>query len=343
LELSWSAILKVTTVFFAAYLVYLIHNILVLSVFGLIISILFEAPIRLLEKKVPRTLAIAFLYIFIFSIISFLIYLPASRIVTEAKNFIKLFPLYFEQFSPALRGLGIEAFKSLDAFIQTLESIALTTTSNIFNVFFNIFGGITSTIYVISIAVFFSLEGKSIENALILFFSEKDKRFINNLWRKCEKKVGFWFLKTMLGCLFISIATFISLLVLRANYPFSLAIIGGAFNFVPVIGPVLASLLIFVVLAFDSLPKAIIGLLIYFIVQQIENNIVSPMLSKKLTGLSPTLVLISLAAGGKLFGILGAILTVPLIGIIVEFAKGILERRREEAGVAAEIEEVQKV
>ncbi len=335
-SISWITIFKVAAVFFAAYLVYLIYDILVLSIFGLVISILFEAPVRLLEKKMPRWLAILFLYVSIFVVISLLIYLPASQVVAEISQFIKFFPLYFEQISPGFRILGIEAFKDLDNFIQAIEGIAQTMTSNILNVLFNIFGGISSTIFVISMAIFLSLEKNSAQKGLTLFFSEKDRRFIQSLWRRSQRNVGFWFLRTFIGCLFIGLISYAALLILKAGYPLSLSIIGGALNFVPIIGPILAGFLIFIVLALESLPKALIGLLIYIVVQQIENNILSPMLSKKMTGLSPILVLISLAAGGKLFGILGAILTVPLMGIIVEFIKGILERKREEIGVTEE-------
>lgn len=330
-SISWTTIFKVAAVFFAAYLVYLIHDILVLSVFGLVISILFETPVRLLEKKMPRALAILFLYIFVFVVISLLIYLPATQVVAEVGQFIKFFPLYFEQISPGFRILGIEAFKDLDNFTQAIEQMAQVMTSNVLNVLFNIFGGISSTIFVISMAIFLSLEKNSVQNALALLFSEQDRRFIQSLWRRSQKNVGFWFLRTFIGCLFIGLISYIAFLILKAGYPLSLSIIGGALNFVPIIGPVLAGFLIFIVLALESLPKALIGLLIYVIVQQIENNILSPMLSKKMTGISPILVLISLAAGGKLFGILGAILTVPLMGIIVEFVRGVLERKREEA------------
>jgi len=331
LEISWGTILKVVVAFFCFYLVYLIKDILILTVFGLVISILFEAPLRLVEKRIPRALAVILLYLFVFSSLCFLIYLPASRIVSEIGQFIKLFPLYFEQISPPLRELGLEAFNDIENFVNALEEVVRVMTTNILNVLFSIFGGIVSTIFVISIAIFLSLEGRSVEKGLGLLFSEEEKKFAHSLWRRCQRNVGFWFLRLALGCLFVGIISYIAFLVLRANYPLSLALMAGALNFIPIIGPVLASFVMFIVLALDSMPKAFLAVIIYTIVQQIENNILTPFLTKRFTGLSPTLVLISLAAGGQLFGILGAILTVPLVGIVVEFAKGLLERRKEMA------------
>jgi len=327
LEISWATILKVAIAFFAFYLIFLIKDILILSLFGLVISLLFEAPIRIFEKKLPRGLAVAFLYVLVFSVITFLIYLPASSIVEEVRRFVQLFPFYFEQLSPSFRSLGIEMFSDIDNFISAMERIVQLMTDNIFNVLFSIFGGITSTIFVVSMAIFLSLEGKIFETNLILFFSEGDKPYIKSLWRRCQKRIGFWFLRTILGCLFVGVASYLSFLVLGVNYPLSLAFLGGAFNFVPIIGPTLAAFLILITLALDSFSKAFFAFLIYIIIQQIENNIVGPLLVKKFTGLSPTLILMSLAIGANLYGLLGAILAVPLIALCVEFVKGILKNK----------------
>jgi len=79
----------------------------------------------------------------------------------------------------------------------------------------------------------------------------------------------------------------------------------------------------------DSLSGALFGVLIYTVLQQVENNIVGPLLVKKFINLSPVLVLVALAAGGKLFGLLGAVLMVPLVGVIVEFTMGFLQARKE--------------
>ncbi len=331
LEISWSTILKVAIAFFAFYLIFLNKDILILSLFGLVISLLFEAPIRILEKKLPRGLAVAFLYVLIFSSITFLIYFPASNIVEEVRRFVQLFPFYFEQIAPPLRNLGIKMFNDIEDFINAMDGIVQLLTDNIFNVLFSIFGGITSTIFVVSMAIFLSLEGKIFETNLMLFFPEEDKTYVKSLWRRCQKRIGLWFLRTILGCLFVGITSYISFRILGANYPLSLAFLGGAFNFVPMIGSTLAGFLIFTTLALDSVPKAFFALLIYIIIQQIENNIVGPLLVKKFIGLSPTLILMSLAIGANLYGLLGAILTVPLIALCSEFAKGILKKKRKTA------------
>ena len=265
LDISWGTIFKVGLAFFCFYLIYLVRDILVLSVFGLILAILFEIPIKFLEKRIPRTLAVVFLYVTAFSLITILIYLPAAKIVSEIRQFIGLFPVYFEQVSPPLKALGFKAFEDIESFVNLVEKTVQLMTTNIFNVLFSIFGGVMTTVFVISIAAFLSLEGGGIEKSLVLLFPKKDEKFLISLWGKCRKTVGLWFLRSILSCAFVAFFSLIAFYILKIQYPISLSLIAGALNFVPVIGAIFASILIFVILAVDSVGKALIALIIFLI------------------------------------------------------------------------------
>lgn len=328
LEISWGTILRVALAFFIFYLVYLVRDILVFSVFGLMIAILFEIPIRFLEKKIPRVVAVIFLYLAAFSLLSLLIYLPASRFIQEIRQFVGLFPVYFEQTAPILRGLGLEAFQDLESFATALEKTVRLMTVNIFNVLFSLFGSIAATVFVISIAIFLSLEGRAIEKTLVLLFPKKDEEAVLAIWQRSQKTVGLWFLRTLISCFFVWLLTFIAFYILKTKYPLSLSVLAGALNFIPVIGPIFATLLIFVIVVLDSWGKAFFVAAIMIIIQQVENNIFTPLLTKKFIHLSPALVLISLTVGAKLFGFWGAILTVPLVAVVAEFLKAFLENKR---------------
>ena len=119
----------------------------------------------------------------------------------------------------------------------------------------------------------------------------------------------------------------------KIDFSFSLGFLAGITNFIPIIGPIVAGVVIFAMVAMTSLSKAIFVLLAFTILQQIEGNIISPILSRKFIGLPPVLVLISLAVGGKLWGIMGAILVIPLVGIIYEFLRDFLKKKKAEKPV----------
>jgi predicted PurR-regulated permease PerM len=124
------------------------------------------------------------------------------------------------------------------------------------------------------------------------------------------------------------------LLLFNAPYPLVLGILAGALNFIPVVGPLLTGILLFVVIFLESVPKAIFVVIVFILIQQVENNILTPLISKKIIGLSPVLVLTALAVGGILWGFLGAILSIPLAAILFEFLREFLEKRKSERTAA---------
>jgi len=331
LDISWGTILKIGIGVLGFYVLYLIRDILIWLIFALIISILFNPTIDFLQRRrIPRVVAVVLVYLFAFGLISFIIYSIIPLFISEISNFSQVFPQYFEKISPPLKGLGLPAFENLENFLNVLGGNLEKMAANIFNTLFAIFGGIFSTIFVLTVALFLSLEEKAVERALILLFPKKYEAYALSLWEKCEKKVGGWFLSRILGCLFVGALSYIAFLLFNTKYAFSLGLLAAITNFIPVVGPIIAGVVIFIIVSLDNFLRGIFVLLIFILIQQIENNILTPLLSKKFIGLSPILVLLSIAIGGVLWGILGAILAIPLFGILFEFLRDFLKKRKEE-------------
>jgi len=330
LDISWGAILKIGIAFLAFYILYLIRDILIWFIFALIISILFNPAIDFLQKRrVPRSLATLFIFIFVFGILGLLIYLIATVFIFEIQQFTKLFPQYFERFAPLLKELGLEVFENFEIFTKSFQEWLIQASAGIFSGLAAIFGGIFSTITILTLAIFFSLEERGAERAIRIFSLKRQEQEVLNLWKSCQTKVSGWFGARILACLFVGILSYIALWLFQINYPFALALFAGFTNIIPIVGPIIAGVIIALIAALDSWLKAALILIVFILIQQIEGNILTPILTKKFIGLPPALVLISLLIGGKLWGILGAILAVPLAGIIFEFTANFLKKRKE--------------
>jgi len=331
LDISWSSIFKIGIAALSFYILYLIRNILIWFIFALIISFLFNPAINFLEKrKLPRIVAVIFIYGLFIVLISFLIYSTASIFIQEIQNFSQSFPQYFEKILPLMKIFGIKGFEDTENFLlflnKSLEKMAISLPmATIY-----LFGGVLSTFFLIAFAIFLSLEAKQIEKGILFLFPKKYENYVLYLWHKSQKKVSGWFLSRIVACFFVGILSLVAFLIFRIKYPFTLSLLAGALNFIPFIGPVITGILIFVLASLDSLEKAVFAVLAFILIQQIENNIITPILVRRFVELSPTLVLLSLAIGGKLFGLWGTILVIPLVGILFEFFKDYLKKRREE-------------
>jgi predicted PurR-regulated permease PerM len=332
LDISWGTIFKVFLAVILFYIIYQIKSILVWFVFALIISILFEPVINFLKKlRIPRGLAVCFVYVAFFGILILMVYFTVPLFFNEIKQFAQILPQSFEKIPASLRGLNITALSDIESFINTLGGLLNKITANMANILFTFFGGIFATIFILSLSIYLSLEEKGVQRTLVLFFPKKYEANVISIWERCQTKVSSWFLTRILACLFVGLASFVSFLIFSTPSPFSLAVIAGVFNFIPVVGPILTAILLFLIIALDNVSKAVFVVIVFVLIQEVENHIFTPLISKKLMELPPVLVLLSLSIGGILWGLLGAILAIPLAGIVYEFLREFFERRKSAA------------
>lgn len=334
LDISWETILKIALASLCFYLIFLVRDILVLIIFALIISILFNPAIDFLQKrKIPRVLAVSLVYISIFGFLGLFVYLIVPIFIFEIGQFTQFFPQYFDKLAPSLRDLGISAFESFEVFLSSLGAWLVKASSNVFSAISAVFGGIFSTITIFTIAFFLSLEEKGLDRMIAILSPKKYEAYILDVFHKSENKVSAWFGSRILACLFVGAATFFACKILSLKYALSFAILAGVLNIIPIIGPLITGLIIFLFTSLDSLSRAIIITIIFLLIQQLEGNILTPILTRKFIGLPPILVIIALMVGGKLWGILGGILAIPLAGVIFEFLRDFLRKRKEERTV----------
>ncbi|MFH1509868.1 MAG: AI-2E family transporter [Candidatus Nealsonbacteria bacterium] len=334
LDISWGTILKIALGLVIFYILYLIKDILIWFIFALIISVLFDPAIKFLQKmKIPRVPSVILIYVGFFGILGITIYWTIPMFIGEIQQFSQFFPQYFERLAPPLKGLGIEAFDSMESFTMAMGTMLQKASADILSALALFFGSIGSTIFILAIALFLSLEEKGVEKVIGLLFPKRMEGFILSLWERSQTKVAAWFGSRILTSAFVGIAVFITLYLFDVKYAATLALLSGIFDFIPIIGPLMIGALIFVFIALDSWLKAIFVIVAFLLIQQIEGNILSPILTKKLVGLPPVLVLISLSIGAQLLGVMGAILAIPLAGILYEFFRDFLKKRKEEKAV----------
>lgn len=329
LDISWASILKIIFALGLLYFIFLIRGILIWFIFALVISILFNPAINFLRRfHIPRVLAAILVYLSIFVLLGGFIYALAPMLFSELQYFTANIPTYFEQAAPYLSGLKIEAFKNFQSFAEVIGKGLYNASANIFSAIGIIFGGLASTIIIFSIAFFLSLEEEGLSKTVMLIFPSRHKARVSAIWQKSQKKVAAWFGIRLICCFFIGVVIGIACYSLDIKYAALFGLLAGVFNMVVTIGPFLSGTAIgLFILITMGMPKAIIFLIVFFIAQEIENYVIMPLLTKRFMQISPSLVLISLLIGAKLWGLMGAILIIPLMGMILEFAQGFLEKK----------------
>ena len=329
LDISWGTILKVAIASLVFYLLYLIRDTLLLIIFALVISVLFEPLIDFLQRRgVSRILATSLAFVLILGFLGFSVYLISFAFIAEIRQFGNVFAQYFKIISPPLTGLGLAVFENMDVFLDSIEKWLTEASGGILTALFSVFGGVFTALFIFFLAFFFSIERNFLEDMIKAIFPKKYENLAQNIWSRSQQKISGWFGAKLLASIFVGLASFLTLKVFNIDYALSLSLFAGITNIVPFVGPIFAGAAITLLVVFDDWLKALFILIIFTLIQQIEGNVLGPILTKKFVGLPPSLVLISLVVGGELFGFLGMILAVPLAGILFDFLKEFLAKRK---------------
>lgn len=322
IDISWKTILKVLFSLFICYILFLTKDIFVLVLFSFILSILFEPLIGFFEKKnVSRAVSIFLTYLLFFVLLGFFFYWILPIFITEVQQFIRSFPYYFEEIATPLKGIGIKAFESFDTFNLSLQEWLTGISSNFINFIVSFFGNIFSIVTVFFLSIFFSIEKEELKRLIGLLIPEKKRGNFFDLWQRCQLRTIAWFGTRILGGFFVGLASYFSLLFLDMKHDLALAVLAALANFIPFVGSIFVGFILALLALLDSWTKSLLVVLIFTLIQQIENNIIMPISSKKFIGLPASITLITLLIGGQLLGIVGAILAIPLVGIIYEFLR----------------------
>ena len=333
LEISWRTIIKVAVAGFLFYLLFLIRQIVIWFFFALVVALLLEPAIRFLRwLKFPRILAAVVVYLAILALLGVMIYLMTPLLITEIRQLISRIPEYFQAINPVLKSLGIDVAQNFQDFMANLLTNAQESSKSILNAITVFFGGLASAGFIVSLAFFISLEEQGPQKAIALFVPQKYEQSVLAMFERSQFKVSGWFGVRLLACLFVGVLSFVALLLLGVNYAFILSLLFGLLTFIPFIGPTIAIVLAmgFTAISQSWLVALYVGIILT-VINEIENKVVTPLLSKKFLDLPPVLVLLALVVGATIFGFLGMLFIIPITGIIYEFLKEFLGAKKQEA------------
>jgi len=319
LDISWKTILKVAFTTALCYLLFLVHQIIIWFLFALIIAVLLRSVIDFFRyRHFPYWLSVLLTYLLIFGILGGIIYLSLPVIIQEVHQVIVSLPAYLPEFKALLNRVGIEIpFVSLQGLSSRLLQQA---PGDIFQAVGTLFGGLASTFFVLTMAVFLSFQKQEFGEVIAFLSAKRYQKRILKAWKRSRREVSAWFWMRIIGVLFIAVTYFLTYQLFDIQGALVLGLLAGLLDFIPYFGPLAATLLggIFVGIQVSWI-LAIVVVIILFALQNIESHLLTPLVGKKLIGLPPYLILLAIALGGQLFGLLGAFLAIPVVAIIYRF------------------------
>jgi len=333
-DISFGSFLRAAVVIaLVAALVYL-SQIVIALLFAVVIASGIEPGVRWFKRfRVPRIVAVLVIYLIAIAVIVGALYLVVPPLVDEFNSFLQSVPRYQRLLLQELRSFQNLPFYSFVS--ENAESIILNPPvdlqsigSGALDVFFAVFGGIFSGVVLVVVSFYLASQENGIEHFLRLVTPLRDENYVIDLWMRTHAKLGRWLRGQLLLGFSIGVVVYLALSILGIKYALSLALIAAIFELIPIIGPILAAVPA-VFLGFLRGPE--LGLTVavaYFFIQQLESHLLVPVVMRQAVGLNPLLVIIALLVGGKLGGVMGMFLAVPIASVLVEFLTDTDRRRR---------------
>jgi predicted PurR-regulated permease PerM len=324
ISISTSTILKIVLVVIGLFFLYLVRDIVLMVFVAVVIAAAISGPVSWLQKKkVPRVLGVAFVYLILLLFISLVFSLLLPPLAEQIRNLASHFPALMERV-----GLNVQQWwgqYNIAGNLQTLLSQAGNrlgqTTSGIFSTIIDLFGGVFSAVVVLVISFYLSVQEKGIKEFILSLTPGSQQSHIAGLIDKIQVKIGGWLRGQLLLMLIIGLLTYIGLLSLGVKYALVLALMAGFLEIIPYLGPIISTIPA-VILSFVQSPfLAFWVLILYIVVQQLENYVITPQVMKRTVGLNPVTIIVVMLIGVKLAGVLGIILSVPLAAIGMELLK----------------------
>ena len=334
---SWSLIglLIIVALFF--YILFLIKTAILPLLIGIIIAYMLIPVVNLLRRRMRKIFAVIITYLLFLSIISVFLVFIIPLVIEQFKIFIARVPFFLE---------GINGF--LNNFLKTnsmltnlgniigkdlIPSNSQEITQYILNGFnlanINIFQRATSvTITAFNIILNFVIgpvlgfyilkDTDIIVSTFIKIIPPKYKKHSTILLGKINNVFGKYVRAQLLVSLIVGTLCTIILLILRVDFAILLGFSAGIFNLIPFLGPLAGAVPAALIALYVSPLKALLVVILFVAVHQIDNYFISPNIMKHEVGVHPGLIIFSLIAGGAIFGWLGLLLAVPTVAIIQE-------------------------
>ena len=355
--IAWSLVALVVVLLLASFDKFLapirrFNAILAPVYIGLVIAYICNPILRFFERKVfyrlKRTVNRAFsmllTYIFVLAVIAGVVWLIVPQLSESISDFQTNGTLYIERvlrtvnnfiyslpFDLTAEGDLISLEKLLNWAMNLVKNINLVelVISPTVNFLKNLLVAIFISIYVLLAKDRLIAGCRRISAAI---FSENNSRLAGHYISQANEKFGGFLVGKMVDSLIVGITCAIFFTVFKIPYPILIAVIIGVTDFIPFFGPFIGAIPSAIIIFIADPPKALLFVALILVVQQIDGNLLAPLILGEHTGLSSLGVLIAITVMGGFFGFIGMLIGVPVFALIMTVLDDIVRHRLRAKG-----------
>ena len=332
------AVLTVVAVALVLYLIVLLQKPLSWLVIAAFIAVAMSGPVNLLSRHMKRGLAIAIAYLALLMIPIGLGALIIPSLVNQIENFADNVPEYAQDVTDYVNeNETLQDLNDKYDFTSELQNVADDLPSRLGDaagllqdIGVGVINSIFATVTILILSIFMVGGGPRWAHTFVNSMPADRRDRVERALRDVANAIGNYVGGALIQATLAGVSAFIVLKILGAPFAAPLALIVAFFDLIPVVGATIAAVFIAVVMLFVNFPVSLIIWVIWAIAyQQIENYLIQPQIQRRAVQVEAFVVLVAVLFGSTLFGVLGAVLAIPIAATLQICWREYRDYRRE--------------
>jgi putative heme transporter len=321
LSWGWSAAAGAVAIIVAVIIlavIWLFGRTLALLALGITIAAALAPIVSWLEKRIPRTLAVILVYLGILGIFILIGWIVFPPIFAQVQDIVAGTP---ELISQLERLYGQYAPVGEIPFVERLIEQLGQVTSRLVAVPLGLASGLVDLVLILFVSLYTLVEAPRMRGFALSLFPEERRPRVDHVLNSMAQAMGGFIRGAVITAFIVGLITVIGLSIIGIPFPLVLGVIAGVLELLPYVGPIIAAIPMLIIALLQSPTQALIVLIFFILVQQLESNILVPNIMKTQTEISPLLSIVAIVAGASLGGILGALVAIPIAAALRVFVR----------------------
>lgn len=317
-----------------------LSTIIMYIVAALFVALGLDPVVRWLERKgLKRPLGIAVVFGGFVLVIAGLLAVIIPMIANQVTQLIRSAPSLFRDITnqPWYMDLNdrFGQFVDFDGLLKTGQSLIsdpgnwAQVAGGVWQAGIGIANGLTAALIVLILTLYFLASLRSLKRAFYSLVPRSGRAKVMDITEQVTKSVGGYISGMVVLAFINAVLGFIMMTIV--GVPFAGLVAVGVFllALIPLIGSVMATVLVGIVALFNSPTTAIVAVVYYLIYMQIESYLLTPRVMNRVVSVPGALVVIGALAGGTLLGLLGALISIPVTAMVLMIIKQVWVPRQE--------------
>ena len=318
--MNFGAWIGLIAFFISLYVLWQIKQLLLLLFTAIVLATCLNILVKSFQKRgVGRANAVFIAILLTTVAIAGCIWIVIPPFIDQFQTLVKLVPIGIEKLDSWLELLSerldpriVSILPDTDELNRQMQPLIEQFLSGGLTIFYSSLGVLLSILLLLAITLMLLVDPMSYRQGFKRLFPAFYRRRVEEILNLCAKGLEGWLVGILFNMVVIAVLSFIGLLILRIPLALSQAMLAGLMTFIPNVGPTLSVIPPMAISLIEAPWKSVAVLILYIIIQQVESNVLTPIVMAQQVSLLPAITLVSQLFFATFFGFLGLFLSLPL-------------------------------